>query len=87
MMVSSILLYSERMPTKIRFRMSLSSEEYLRYYQGQAHAVMVRAEDGRRVQLPANCFRPFVTRDGLQGRFEVELDANNRLIQIAKIAS
>lgn len=87
MTVSAGLAKPDRMSTKIRFRLSLSSEEYLRYYQGQAHAVMVLAEDGRRIQLPANCFRPFVTRDGLQGRFEVELDANNKLAQISRIGS
>ena len=73
------------MSTRLRFRINLSNEEFLRHYRGSAQAVIVLAEDGRRVQLPARNFRNFITKDGIQGRFEVELDDNNRLIKITKI--
>ena len=60
-------------------------EEFLRHYHGRAQAVIVLAEDGRRVQLPARNFRNFITKNGIHGRFEVELDDNNRLTGMAKI--
>ena len=56
---------------RICFVLELPAEEYLRYYQGQAGAVIVRAEDGRRVQLPASALRPFVTEQGIYGRFQL----------------
>lgn len=73
------------MPERIRFHINLSNEEFLRHYSGRAQAVIVLAEDGRRVRLPARNFRNFITKEGIQGRFEVELDDNNRLIKMTKI--
>lgn len=71
--------------TKLTFQLSISAEEFLRYYSGSARAVLVRSEDGRRVQLPANSFRPFVTATGIAGRFEITLDEKNKLLDIRKL--
>ena len=73
------------MPTKIRFYINVSNEEFLRIYQGSANALLVRAEDGRRIQIPANNFRKFVTAAGLQGHFEMELNRDNRLVNLVRI--
>ena len=69
----------------IQFSLNLSSEEFLQHYQGVASAVMVQADDGRRIQLPANSLRPFVSQQGVVGRFELELDQNNKLINLKKL--
>jgi len=74
------------MLTRIRFQVSLSQERYLRFYQGTASAVIVYAEDGRRVQLPANRLRPFVEQQGIHGRFEMVLDQDNKLIEIVRLS-
>jgi len=71
--------------TKFRFRINLSAEAYLHYYQGSARAVIVMAEDGRRIQLPAGRLRPFLLKDGIHGRFEITLDENNKLMEIQKL--
>ena len=73
------------MSTTIRFHLNISNEEFLDVYTGAVHAVLVEAEDGRRIQIPASNFRCFVTAEGLQGRFELELDQSNRLINLARI--
>lgn len=73
------------MSSRLRFSIHLSSEEFLLHYQGLAKALIVYAEDGRRVQLPAQNFRRHITRDGLHGRFEVELDDNNKLLSITRL--
>ena len=75
------------MSTRIYFRISLPAERYLHYYRGNARAVIVRSEDGRRVQLPAANLRPFVTAEGIEGRFELTLDENNKLIRIRRAAT
>jgi len=74
------------MRQQIRFSLNISSEAFLRYYQGGASVVVVQAEDGRRVQVPANSFRSFVSQQGIVGRFELELDENNKLINLKKLA-
>jgi hypothetical protein len=73
------------MPSRLRFSIHLSSEEFLLHYQGHAQALIVRAEDGRRVQLPAKNFRRHITAEGLHGRFEVALDDNNKLLSITRL--
>ncbi|PLY16497.1 MAG: DUF2835 domain-containing protein [Sedimenticola sp.] len=70
---------------QIRFSLSISAKLFLHYYQGHAQAVIVQAEDGRRVQIPAHNLRQFVTQDGVFGRFEMVLDENNKMASIRKI--
>jgi hypothetical protein len=70
--------------TRICFSINLPAERYLHYYRGNARAVIVRSEDGRRIQLPAANLRPFVTAEGIVGRFELTLDEHNKLIDIRR---
>ena len=71
--------------TSVRFRIALTADAFLRYYQGSANAVIVRAEDGRRIQLPAANLRPFLLRDGINGEFELTLDDDNKLVDIRRV--
>ena len=71
----------------ITFRLHVSAEEYLRYYQGKAHSVLVVGEDGRRVKLPALKFRPFLDRTGIHGRFRLEFDRNFKFVSLSRISS
>lgn len=67
-----------------KFTIRISADDYLYYYKGQAKQVIVNADDGRRVQFPASCLQPFVTRDGIQGVFVLRFDENNKLIGLEK---
>jgi hypothetical protein len=69
----------------IRFRLDISAEDYLAYYQGAVRDVLVRAEDGRRVKFPAGALQPHITRDGIHGRFELRFDANHKLIGLQRL--
>ncbi len=69
----------------IRFSLSISPEAFLRHYQGVASVVFVQADDGRRIQIPANSFRPFIGQQGIEGRFELEVDQNNKLVNLKKL--
>jgi len=68
-----------------RFRIALSAERYLAYYQGVARGVVVTADDGTRVEFPAHELRPFVTRDGVYGRFVLRVDADNKLQSLRRL--
>lgn len=63
----------------------ISPEEYQRMYAGIAQNVSARSVDGRRVQFPANILRPFVTRDGIRGRFMIRFSDDNRFEGIEKL--
>ncbi len=72
---------------EIRFALSITGEEYLRYYRGVARYVVVKSHDGRRVQFPARLLRPFVTQQGVQGEFRLLLDEANRLVDLQRFSS
>lgn len=74
------------MSERLRFRLHIPPDELARFYQGAASSVIARAEDGRNVQFPANALRPFVTRSGVHGRFELELGAGQRLRALRRIS-
>jgi hypothetical protein len=74
-----------RIMERILFSMNLSASEFLHYYRGHASAVSVLADDGRRVQVPASAFRRFVGPEGVIGRFELLLGADNRLLRLERI--
>ncbi|MBL3618034.1 MAG: DUF2835 domain-containing protein [gamma proteobacterium endosymbiont of Lamellibrachia anaximandri] len=73
------------MSDRIRFFLNLTADRYLSHYQGHAKNVSVIAEDGRRIEFPANSLRPFVTKSGVQGRFELLIDDNNRLQRLDRL--
>ncbi|MGB0466560.1 MAG: DUF2835 domain-containing protein [Pontibacterium sp.] len=70
---------------KIVFDLSLSSDEYLRVYQGSARDVVTRALDGRRVRFPAHVLKPFLLHTGIYGRFCIRFDASGRFQGIDKL--
>lgn len=74
------------MSNPIRFSLNLSADRYLRHYQGHARRVSVVADDGRRIEFPATALRPFVTKDGVQGYFELQIDDKNRLQRIERLS-
>ena len=76
---------SRHHPNSIRFRLDISAEDYLAYYQGTAQEVVVRSDDNRIVRFPASAIRQFVTHDGVFGSFEITFDENNKLIAIQPI--
>ena len=72
-------------PSSIRFRLAISAEDYLAYYQGNAQVVVARSEDNKTIRFPASAIRKFVTNEGVYGKFEITFDDNNKLISIQSI--
>ncbi len=70
----------------IRFSLHLTYDQYLKVYQGAAKNVSVVAEDGRRIAFPARNIQSFLTKDGIQGYFQMELSAENKFISLKKIS-
>ena len=68
-----------------RFRLAISAEEYLAYYQGAANQVVTTAANGLRLQFPADSLRSFVTREGVHGVFVLRVDENNKLQAIERV--
>lgn len=75
------------MAQQIEFQLNLSKERYLAFYEGRADQVVARAIDGRTIQFPAGAIRQFLTHEGIQGRFVIHFDDNNKLVGIKKISA
>ena len=69
---------------EILFTLSISRNEYLRYYRGTVRDVIVRSHDGRRIQFPARLLRPFVEHGGIHGEFRLTVDEQHRLIDLQR---
>jgi len=69
----------------VRFQLAISAEDYLAYYQGKARSISVIADDGRRIEFPAEHLRSYVMHDGVRGRFELVFDEGNRFMELRKI--
>ena len=67
------------------FSLNISPEKYERYYRGNAKAVIVTADDGRTLRFPAGNLQRFVTHDGIQGRFTIVFDDNNKIIEFSRL--
>ena len=74
------------MPHTLIVDLRISADEFLRHYQGSARHVSCRARDGRRVQFPTSILQRFVSREGINGSFKLELDDNNKLIAVSQIS-
>lgn len=68
-----------------RFKLSISSTDYLAHYQGVARQVVVTMANGLNVQFPASALRKHVTHAGIQGEFVLRVDENNKLQSLERV--
>ncbi|MBU2898869.1 DUF2835 domain-containing protein [Vibrio hepatarius] len=64
------------------FSLNISYQSFLAHYNGAASNVLVVTDQGLRLQLPATRFRPFLSQIGLNGRFRLTTDQNNKFIKL-----
>lgn len=70
---------------KFEFTMSLSAQQIHSVYQGRARYILVESDEGLKLQLPAANFRNFITADGIHGRFQITIDASNKIRVLHKL--
>ena len=74
------------MASELRFRMAISADEASRYYRGTDRFVVVTAENGQKLQFPAQHIRPFIDQLGVRGLFSIQFDDDNKLIGLKKLS-
>ncbi|RMF16087.1 MAG: DUF2835 family protein [Gammaproteobacteria bacterium] len=65
--------------------LNLSPETLHRLYREPVQVVHAVADDGRRVQFPVSAIRPYITRDGVKGRFELVFSDSFRLLELRRL--
>lgn len=70
--------------TELRFRLDVSSDQFMAHYQGLAASIQTMSLDGRRVRFPASILRPHLRHDGVHGLFVLRIDADNRVVDLRR---
>lgn len=70
---------------RIRFRLDLSYDQFLAVYQGSARTITTTSDDGRRIVFPAGNVQRFLSKQGIQGHFEMELTDQYKFVAIRRL--
>ena len=68
------------------FTLAVKYELCERLYVPGNNTVIMTADNGKRIQLPVKNLRPHVSPIGINGRFRLTVDKNNKLQSFEKIA-
>ncbi len=69
----------------ICFQLTLSPEQFLRFYQGTAKNITVKADDGRVINFPMQNVKQFLTHDGIHGYFEMILTHDCKFVSVSRL--
>ncbi len=64
----------------------IAPDELARLYGGRAQSVLARTREGLRVRFPAQHLRGFVTRQGVNGVFELWVDEHNKMLEMRRLS-
>jgi hypothetical protein len=70
---------------KITLDLIITADEWLKLYKGSTRVVRATSRDGKNVRFPANILHKFVTREGIQGSFEIYFDENGKFQGITRL--
>jgi hypothetical protein len=68
------------------FTLSLTYDLCERLYVPGTNTVVMTADNGKRIQLPVINLRPHVSPIGINGRFRLMIDDNNKIKNFEKMA-
>ncbi len=71
--------------SEVVISLNIAADEYLKLYKGSARSVFTQTVEGRSIRFPANILQPFVTREGVRGRFIIEFDEQNKFRYIKRL--
>ena len=66
------------------FSLNLTVEEFLPYYEGRVHAIVVTTAQGTTVQFPASHLRQFIKPSGIAGSYCLETK-DNRFLSLSQL--
>lgn len=70
---------------KYYFNIQFSYEQFLPVYEGSIKTVQVQDDSHRRIDIPAEHFKPHLTREGIVGRFELVTQKSGKFIALNRI--
>ncbi|WP_440877443.1 DUF2835 domain-containing protein [Thalassotalea sp. PLHSN55] len=70
---------------KYHFHLNITYQEFLPYYQGKVHSIVVTSDLGTKIQFPAMHLRKHLSNSGIKGYFCLYTE-NNKFLSLSKIA-
>jgi hypothetical protein len=70
---------------RYEFHLQIPAVRYLDYYRGTVRHVVARCTTGQTVQFPASLLQKFVSNGGINGKFCLTCDDNNKGLDLQKI--
>lgn len=70
---------------ELYFKLTLSYQDFLPYYQGLADKVEVRERQGRILWINGRHFRRFLTENGIHGQFKLVLDDKGQFVSLERL--
>ncbi|GGB49170.1 DUF2835 domain-containing protein [Shewanella inventionis] len=70
---------------ELHFSLQVSYDAFLPYYQGLAEKVEVRDDQGRVLHINGKYFRPFLTPQGIRGKFKLVLNNDGSFKSLNKL--
>lgn len=67
------------------FSMALPTQKTRAIYAGRARFILVETDQGLKLQLPAANFLDYVSAEGIQGRFSVSIDDDNKILALRRV--
>lgn len=67
------------------FNLSVPYLQCEELYRGGNHTVVIESDRGVNVQIPTTNLRPFITRQGIKGRFRLIIDERKKVKSFEKI--
>lgn len=71
--------------SQVEVQITLSPDELEKAYMG-VDSVYAVSVDGRSIRFPVKILWPFITRDGIHGRFLIEFTQDHKFEKILRIA-
>lgn len=68
------------------FRLSVPYLQCETFYHAGNNTVLLTSDCGKRVQIPISNLRPFIDRQGLNGRFRLIINDENKVSEFDKIS-
>ena len=66
--------------------LNISSDEFIKHYQGSGRCVFTHTLEGQSIRFPANILQPYVTHSGVNGTFKIVFSSDNKFQSIHRIS-
>jgi len=67
------------------FSISLPPEKVQLFYKGTKSRVQVTADDGTTLSIPWALFQPYVSKNGIRGRFTIVFDTRGKCTELRSV--